>query len=115
MSFSYCITSLQTKAITSYLNMAYDSRQYHQVLKLLAFNADFNLVFFVGQSMSGSSGDSDAAVSEQDMRPNIFVLSLVHRTVQCLSCRLVTCQRLKREQQQKQQQQQQANRICLGN
>ncbi|KAJ6216381.1 hypothetical protein RDWZM_007538 [Blomia tropicalis] len=86
----------KTKVITSYLNMGDygdENLQYHKVFQLLSFNAQLNLVFFVGQSLS-RIGD-ETIVNEQDMRPNIFVLSRTYRTVQCLSCRLVTCQRIK--------------------
>lgn len=34
-------------------------------------------------------------INEEDMRPNVFVFSRRHGTVQCLSCRLVGCLRLK--------------------
>lgn len=97
----------QTKVITSYLNMGDygdENLQYHKVFQLLSFNAQLNLVFFVGQSLS-RIGD-ETIVNEQDMRPNIFVLSRTYRTVQCLSCRLVTCQRIKNSK---------STLSCLGN
>ena len=70
-----------------------DSLQYHKVSQLLAYNEDSDLVFFVGQSLSKVNGET--VVSEHDMLPNIFVLNRLEGSVQCVSCRLVTCHRAK--------------------
>ena len=70
-----------------------DGLQYHKVSQLLAYNQDSELVYFVGQSLSRVNGET--VVTEQDMRPNVFVFSVRHGAVQCVSCRLVTCYRNK--------------------
>lgn len=62
-----------------------------QVSQLLAYNADSQLIFFVGQSLSRVDGET--VVTEQDMRSNIFIFSVHHGTTQCLTCRLVGCHR----------------------
>ncbi len=48
-------------------------------------------------------------INEEDMRPNVFVFSRRHGTVQCLSCRLVGCLRLKSARPGRDK-----NGVCLG-
>lgn len=74
----------------TYLNNA-DLGQYYRVNQLLAYNRQSRLVFFLGQSLSKSANGQEPVITEQDMRPNVFVFSLTHGTVACLSCDLDLC------------------------
>lgn len=86
----FFLTEKKTKVMHTYLNNA-DLGQYYRVSQLLAYNRQSRLVFFLGQSLSKSGASQETIITEQDMRPNVFVFSLVHGTVACLSCDLDLC------------------------
>lgn len=98
--------------IQSYLNNVHmqsnnamdDYYQYYKITKLLAYNHRSELIFFIGQSLT-KSGD-ESLVTEQDLRSNVYVFSVAHGTVHCVTCQLDVCYRNRQDN---------AHSPCIGN